>query len=120
MSNLLTEMKKRPIGGFGRRAEKEAAKRLGASLTPSSGAVGEQGDFTLGSFQIENKATEGYGYNIPYYLVVQIKRRAGLHGKIPALAIQFVTPQGKLKEDGGWVAVPEEVFKQLQEKFDEQ
>lgn len=119
MSNFLNKLKKKPIGGSGRRAERETAERLGAKLTPASGAIGEQGDFTIGSFQIENKSTEGFGYNLPYHLVVQIKRRAGLHGKNPALAIQFVTEQGKLKSDGAWVAIPENVFKEFLEKSDD-
>lgn len=99
----------------GRKAEDQAAKRLKGKLSPGSGNKGVKGDYTVGKFKIENKATVKDSISLKMDWLLKIKRESIEVSDIPALAIQFVDGQGTPRKNGAWVMVEEDVFKQLLE-----
>lgn len=106
--------KNKRIGDTGRRAENRLSKRLGGRLTPASGAMqGAKGDIKKGDFLIEAKATETDTYRVDYGVLRKIKGESMRGGKNAALAVTFVTGDGRPREDGSWVMIPESLFKEL-------
>lgn len=104
---------KRNSGTHGQVAEKRTAKRLAADLTPASGAIdGAKGDMATCDMLIENKATKNASMSLKLDWLQKIAHEAEGKGKQPALAVQFVTTDGKPVRDGAWVMVPEWVFKE--------
>lgn len=100
--------------GTGKRAEDRTAKRLGARLTPASGALeGAKGDFSLGSLLCEHKSTVHDSLTVQLEWLAKITREAIAQGKSPALAIAFTTEDGRPRQFGKWVAIPEVIFQQL-------
>lgn len=101
-------------GTHGRAAEKGAAARLRASLRPGSGALeGAKGDFTLGSFLIENKATLADSYSLKQETWAKIYHEALAISKQPALAIQFTNGSGRSDRATRLVCIPEWLFQEL-------
>jgi len=103
----------------GRKAERQAARRLGGKLSPGSGNGGVKGDYTVDQFKIENKATIHESLSIKRDWLLKIKQESKEIGKVPALAIQYVDGQGTPKKNGSWVMVEESVFAQLIENQNE-
>lgn len=101
-------------GCHGTKAEQRAAKRLGATLTPASGALeGCKGDMVKKDFRIESKSTTHDSMTIQADWLRKIAQEAIEHNQYPALTTQFVTRDGKPIKDGSWVMVPEYLFLQL-------
>lgn len=101
----------------GRRAEKKFATRVRGDQQPGSGAMdGAKGDVRVGEFLVESKATISDSMSLKYPWLKKIAKEALDVTKEPALVIQFVLPDGSIKEDGAWVMVPERVFKELTSK----
>ncbi|HEY0817230.1 MAG TPA: hypothetical protein VGD46_00530 [Rhizobacter sp.] len=102
------------IGASGRRAERKASTRLGARLTPASGAIASaKGDFAAGDFLCENKSTTNASLSLKLDWLQKISREALPKGKTPALALQFVNADGTPEKAGSWVMIPEHLFKEL-------
>ena len=95
-------------------AERNCARRLGATLTPASGALpGAKLDMFTERFRIESKSTIKDSFRVSLEHLCKAADEAAEQGQVPALAIQFVTPSGRLRRCGGWVAIPEYIFKEL-------
>jgi hypothetical protein len=111
---LLKNAQSKDKGVAGRKAEKIAAKRVGAVLTPGSGVIeGAKGDYKLGDFLIENKTTQSESYTLKQGTLHKIYQEALERTKVPALAVQYVNSQGQSDKRDRWIMVPEHVFKQL-------
>lgn len=111
---FLRRLADRRFGLVGRQAEERTAKRLGAKLTPASGALdGAKGDMALGCFLIENKSTVQGRIGLKFDWLAKIAREARTLGKRPALALSFTTGDGRPIVDGKWVLIPEHVFDEL-------
>lgn len=101
-------------GQHGRAAEKKLAKRLGAKLTPASGALSfEKSDMTLSDFRIESKATMKNSYRISLEDLLKVNQEALEKGGYPVFVIQFVAPSGDIRAGGSWAVVPEYVWKEM-------
>jgi hypothetical protein len=103
----------RRIGEHGRRSEKRLANRLGGKLIPASGSTRAKGDMVLGDFLIEAKATSRDSLSLKHDWLAKIDREALATGRKPALAVSFVRPDGTQIRGGTWIAIPEDVFKEL-------
>ena len=101
---------KNGIGGSGRKAEKRTARRIGANLTPASGAFVEKGDMTTQEFRIESKATEKGSMSVKLDWLLKIEKEAHMTGREPALSIIFCDEQGRPRKGGSWIAIPENLF----------
>lgn len=98
----------------GNKAERRLSKRLDARLTPASGALqGAKGDMTTEQFRIESKATVKDSYRLTLETLCKASDEATEQGQVPAVAVQFTTADGRLRRCGGWVVVPEHVFKEF-------
>ena len=105
MIDILNRRDKRT---HGQRAEKKAASRLGAVLTPGSGAIqGMKGDFRTATFMVENKSTVNASLSLKKDWLEKIAREALDHGKSPALFLQFVNASGESNVDDRWVMIRE-------------
>lgn len=100
-------------------AEEKAAGRLGAKLTRASGAMdNDKGDMNLPTYKIESKATEKDSISLKLEWLCKIAQEAFEMDVDPVLIVQFVTGDGRPRESGSWVMVPEDVFKELIEDGD--
>lgn len=98
----------------GTEAEKRCAKRLGAVLTPASGALpGAKGDMVRKDYRIESKSTIKDSLSLRLEHLCKAADEAAEQGQVPALVVQFVTPSGRTRRRGAWVAIPENLFKEL-------
>ena len=113
-SPLMNGFKRSQHGSHGRLAEEKAARRLGARLTPASGACdGAKGDMSTEDMLIENKATKNASMSLKLEWLQKIAHEAQGRGKQPALALQFVSENGNPRPDGAWVCIPEWVYNEL-------
>jgi hypothetical protein len=81
--------------------------------------VGAKGDVRIRGKQpilLEAKATTNATMSVEHAWLVKIAHEAQASGSIPALSISFVTPEGKQKISGDWVAVPLHIFRELTEE----
>lgn len=100
----------------GTKAEKRLAKRIGATLTPASGALDHaKGDMTIGGFRNESKSTIHDSIRVRLDDLLKISQEALAQGEQPSLTIQFVTRDGRVRHQGSWVLVPEQVYKSIAE-----
>lgn len=103
-------------GDHGQKAEKKASKRLYGNLQPGSGcSPNNKGDIKTDHFLIESKATIHDSCSVKLGWLRKISDEAISLSREPALVVQFVTHDGKLVPDGGWVMIPERVFRELTE-----
>lgn len=116
MNSYLKQAAKRGASGHGKASEKKTAKRLGAKLTPASGAMPTiKGDMHAGDFLVESKSTKHASMSLEYSWLVKISSEAFNERKHPAVSLTFVEDaQGTPRFNGRWVLVPESLFK---EKF---
>lgn len=100
--------------GIGDKGEKLLAKRLGMKLTPASGALeGAKGDLFNDDILVESKATEKDSISIKLNWLIKIATEASTVNKLPALAVQFVTGNGRPRPEGSWVMIPERLYTRL-------
>lgn len=114
----IKRIEKRGKTGHGRIAEKKSMQSIAARLTPASGALrGAKGDGTMEKkgrkYRGENKATVHNSLSIELGWLNKIYTEALASGAEPFLAFQFVTPEGKARPSGDWVAIPKTLFKEL-------
>lgn len=101
-------------GIAGRKAESNAAKRIGADLRPGSGAMdGAKGDYQIGEFLIENKTSMHASFSVRQEHFRKIYQEALERAMHPALAFQFVNAHGQSEKRDRWIAIPEGLFRQL-------
>lgn len=105
---------------MGMKSEKKVAKRLGAKLTPASGAMEtEKGDMVLrdacpmAGFRVEAKATSLGSYSLKLDTLAKILREANDRQQFPALSVSFTRPDGSPLENGAWMVMEEKIFKLL-------
>ncbi len=111
--------KDRKKQSHGLASEKRASRRLNAILRPGSGALdGAKGDMLVHEFLLESKSTVNASLSVKYDYLCKIAQEAAEQTHYPALLIQFVTPRGRIKDDGGWVMVPERLFKRIAQVAD--
>lgn len=104
----------RDSGSHGRVAEKKAARRFRAKQTPASGALaGAKGDFAVGDFLIENKATISRSFTLKTEVLFKIYQEALEVGKTPALSLQFTNGIGESEKRERWVVIREDTFMEL-------
>ncbi len=111
---FLDRLSTRKMTSHGNLAEVNLAKRMGARLTPASGAKdGAKGDMSVGEFLIESKATKTGTMAIKRDWLLKINAEAVQTNKRPALVIQFVGDAGEPIKNGSWVMMNEDDFKDL-------
>ena len=102
------------IGKSGRASEKRLTKNLGGRGRPASGAMeGAKGDIDLGSILMESKSTTNASMALKLGWLAKISREAISEGKLPALSVSFITPDGEPVMNGQWVLIPLHKFKEL-------
>ncbi len=98
----------------GSRSEKNVAKRLGARLTPASGALaGAKGDCVTDTHLIECKSTRNKSISLKYEWLAKISHEALQQNRIPILTINFTSDSGDTINNGGWVLVRERDYKEM-------
>jgi hypothetical protein len=105
-----------PANGHGRLSERRVATKVGARLTPNSGAlVGAKSDAVCGSYRMEMKSTNKTTLAIELAWLAKITREARQQGQTPALLFSFVNAEGKPAMDmnADWVAIPLWKFNEL-------
>lgn len=113
MDNPFLRRSDRKIGTAGRVAEKKAAKKLGGRLTPASGASGKKGDIYIQRFMVECKSTQAESMGVQKEWLDKVRREALAAGQLPALLLQFIQPNGTIKDNGDWVCIPQSAFRDL-------
>jgi hypothetical protein len=107
-----SQTKDKGIGG--RKAEKVAAKRMGAVLRPGSGLLdGAKGDYELGKFLIENKTSQSASFTVKQAVLHKVYQEALERSKNAAMAFQFINEHGDSEKRDRWVCLPEHLFLQL-------
>lgn len=102
------------IGNAGRHSEVRVAKKIGARLTPASGAVdGFKSDMITPDYRIEAKSTQTATMSIKLEWLVKITEEALNSNKVPALTVSYVTPAGKPRRFGDWVMIPLSHYEEL-------
>lgn len=111
MNSFLKRLNTHTIGKAGRASEKRLAKQLGGKVRPASGAVeGLKGDIVFDNVLMEAKSTLKNSISIKHDWLAKIATEARNDGKTPALAVSFVTPEGKPVVSGDWIMVPRHVW----------
>jgi hypothetical protein len=81
-----------------RKQEKEIATRIGGNITPASGAFAIKGDVRLkGVTRIECKTTMNKSFSVTREIVAKIEDAALSAGELPALVVEFLSPQGHVQ-----------------------
>ena len=117
-TNRYRDATTRPMD-HGKAYESHVSKRLGARLTPASGAmVGAKGDMSMQDFLIESKTTTDSSLALKLGWLVKISEEAQCKGKKPAVITSFVLPSGRPQPMASteWVCLPLSVFQELLEK----
>lgn len=109
---------RKKAGNSGGRAETKHAKKIGAKLTPVSGALrGAKGDMILGAqvmpVMVEVKSTQADQLALKYGWLRKVAEEARLQNKTPALSVLFTMNSGETREYGSWTMVPTDVFQRL-------
>lgn len=111
---VLDRIARRASGSHGVKSEKRTAGRLGGRQVPASGAMqGAKGDIRLADFLVENKATEAESMSLKLEWLLKVAQEAAELGQMPALSIQFVTGDGRPRQNGRWVMIREDDFKEV-------
>ena len=104
----------RPVGAAGVASEQRLAKRLGGRQTPASGAMaGAKGDVELPGVLLEAKSTTADSMSLKLDWLAKIAAEARAAGKQPALAVTFVTGDGRPRPNGSWIMVSEQAWREL-------
>lgn len=103
---MITVNKNKTKQGHGNTAEKHLAKKLKGRQSVASGAIDfNKGDITTEQFLIESKATVNESLGVKVDWLLKIAQEALEKNKKPALAIQFVTGNGRPIHNGVWVCI---------------
>lgn len=100
----------------GKAYEVRAAAKLGARLTPNSGATqGAKGDMQRGTWLLESKTTVHASLSLEFGWLVKITEEARAKAKIPGLVVGFVLPGGRPRPnaESEWVMMPMQVYQEL-------
>lgn len=112
----LRRLAAKPRNSHGKVSEARLAKSLGARLTLNSGATkADKGDMRFvgkRKIRLEAKSTIHASMTLELAWLVKIKYEAMSNDSIAALAISFVTREGKALPNGEWVMVPKTVFQE--------
>ncbi len=101
----------RVVAGYGRQAERRAAKAMGGDMIPQSGGGNSKGDFVLdGEMLVEHKATRRGSFSLKLAELVKIWHEAIMTSRKPVFVVTFTDRHGNYLEDGRWVLMPVEVF----------
>lgn len=121
MSDRFVLGRHKPIGETGRRAEGHLTKRLKGEATRASGnMLGDKGDVRVGrDWLAEGKATEAGSYSVKHEELAKIAREALAVGKEPVFAVTFVTGSGLPKPLGAWVMIPEDLFEEIKQMYED-
>jgi hypothetical protein len=122
-SAFLRRQASAPKNAHGKTSEARLAKKTGGRLTPASGAMrGAKGDMTLQTgtwkFLGEAKSTIHMTLPVDYAWLVKITHEARSKGARPLLTMSFVTPEGKARPNGDWVAMPLAEYQELMEALE--
>lgn len=80
-----------------RKQEREIAGRLGGRVTAASGSLQEKGDVRVkGVLRIEAKTTMHKSFSVTMDMVRKIEEAAASGDELPVIAIDFISPQGKV------------------------
>lgn len=110
----LTRQAKHSIGKAGRKSETRLARQIGGRVRPASGAMeGAKGDMTVGAHLLEAKSTTQASMGIKLDWLAKIAKEARSEGKMPALAVSFIHPDGNPVMDGEWVMLPLHRWREL-------
>ena len=102
------------IGKAGRASEQRLAREMGGRARPGSGSMeGAKGDISFGSVLLEAKSTTNASIVLKKAWLDKIGTEARSEGKMPALAVSFVHPDGKPVIDGEWVLITRHRFEEL-------
>ena len=106
----------------GGKSEKRVSKAIGSRLTPASGAMrGAKGDglkrSPLGREVIESKSTIHTTMGLDLGWLVKVLHEARGIGGRALLTLSFVTPEGKPRPSGDWVAMPLLDYQELMERL---
>ena len=103
----LRRRKREGQGAHGVRSEQRTAKRLGAKSVAYSGAKPcSRGDMELGEFLIEAKSAKSGSIRLDLEWLLKIVQEARQQNRRPALALTFVTMDGRPRPNGRWVIIP--------------
>lgn len=108
-----------PENSHGKRYEKRVAKKIGARLTPNSGALpGAKGDMRYHRWLIESKSTKHATFQVELAHLVKITEEAQARSMDPALLFSFVFPDGRPVPNcpSEWVAIPLALWQELTER----
>lgn len=103
------------IGRTGRVSESNLAERLGARVTPASGAANSKGDMRAPGWIIEAKSTTNDSMGLKLDWLAKISNEALGVGQSPALALTFTDERGNPRRCGSWVCIPEIEYRALLE-----
>lgn len=120
---FLDRQAKAAKNSHGKASEKRIAKTVGGRLTPASGAMrGAKADSRnfgpLGKEIIESKSTVNLTLPLDLGWLVKVAHEARGAGARPLLTLSFVTPEGKARPSGDWVAMPMADYQELIERLE--
>jgi hypothetical protein len=94
------------------RQEKQAAKRLGATQVPRSGAGDVKGDVRkMRVMRLECKSTSAKSFTVTRSMIEKIESAALASGELPAMEIEFLSPTGR--SEGKVALVPVYVLEMM-------
>lgn len=111
MNTFLKRQAEQGTNSHGKASEKRLAKKLGAQLTPASGAVpGFKGDMRQQAGErkvvVESKSTIHDTMKLDLTWLMKVQNEALTNRAHAALTVSFVTPEGKPRPMGEWVMMP--------------
>ena len=99
------------LRGESAKQEKRISKRLGARLTPNSGAGFHKSDASTSEFRIEMKQTKAKKMPVDRAVLAKIWREATETNLLPAVAVTMKGMDAPVPED--WVIITLETFEFL-------
>ncbi len=115
MSSYMNRRTKHPTK-HGTVSEKRTMKKLGARLTPGSGAMaGCKSDGYDKTFRYENKATIHKSFSVKLDVLHKIEKEALETGLTPVLCVSFTTGSGMSVSNGDYVVISRDVFESLRD-----
>jgi hypothetical protein len=101
----------RPVGAS---AERKASRRNKLRLHPGSGNIPSlKADMSDAFFIVESKATEHDSISIKKKWLDKVADEGRNITKAPVLLVQFVKPDGEIKDNGAWVMMPEWLWRDI-------
>lgn len=89
---------KKAAHSYAPKQEKKLAEKLGGKVVKGSGCGFDKGDVRIkGVVRIECKSTERNSFSVTDKIIRKIEDAATSAGELPFIQIDFITPQGKIK-----------------------